>query len=391
MSLAGRSLISLWDFTKAEIETLLSIAERMAEAIGLGGRERRGSFEPMDRILATLFFEPSTRTRLSFESAMLRLGGQVLGFADARASSTSKGESLADTCRIVGGCCDIIVIRHWLMGAAKVAADFSGVPVINAGDGPHEHPTQTLTDLFAIKRVKGTLSGLRVGLCGDLKYGRTVHSLAPVMARFGSEIVCIAPKALQIPEETLAEVENLSGKRPEATEDLAEALNDLDVLYMTRIQQERFADRREYERWRGIYVLTPELMARAPEDLIVLHPLPRVDEIEPAVDRDPRARYFEQAHGGVPLRMALLASLLGLQPAPGPQRRDGLDVQPQPSAVPETAEEVRSRGRQVVENAPPCRREGCVTEVWDSLPSQAYVLPDGRQVCAYCERALAEA
>ncbi|MBC7289093.1 MAG: aspartate carbamoyltransferase, partial [Armatimonadetes bacterium] len=190
--MTGKSLITLKEWTRAEIELVISTAEAMADAIGMGDSRHRQPFAPMDRIMATLFFEPSTRTRLSFETAMLRLGGQVIGFADAGVSSAAKGESLPDTVRVVGSYCDIMVIRHPLMGAAKVAADYSGVPVINAGDGAHEHPTQTLTDLFAIRQAKGRLHGLVVGLCGDLKYGRTVHSLAPALARMGSRVVCIA-------------------------------------------------------------------------------------------------------------------------------------------------------------------------------------------------------
>lgn len=386
MSIAGRSLISLEDFTTEQIQAILALAGRMAEAIGQEGTEGRGALVPMDRILATLFFEPSTRTRLSFEAAMLRLGGQVLGFADAKASSVSKGESLPDTVLVVSGYCDIMAIRHPLMGAAKVAADTVGVPVINAGDGAHEHPTQTLTDLFALSQARGTLAGLRVGLCGDLKYGRTVHSLAPVLARLGSEVVCIAPQVLQMPEEVLADVESISGKRPALTEDLARTLEGLDALYMTRIQQERFASTGEYEQWRGVYVLTPELMEGAPEDMIVLHPLPRVDEIHPDVDRDSRAWYFRQARGGVPVRMALISMLLGLEPSQAKGRKYGLDVGAgeQPGAAAADAE----TPREIVEDAPPCGRAGCVTSVYAHLVAQAYRLADGRLTCAYCEKVL---
>lgn len=358
----------------------------MARAIGLDGEGYRQSFEPMDAILGTLFYEPSTRTRLSFETAMLRLGGQVVGFADPRASSAAKGESLADTARIVGGYCDIIVIRHPLMGAAKVAADYAGVPVINAGDGPHEHPTQTLTDLFAIRRAFGRLDSLRVGLCGDLKYGRTVHSLAPALARFGSEVVCIAPDELQMPEEVLTEVETISGRRPELTADLSTAVADLDVLYMTRVQRERFPDPADYDRVRGVYVLTPEVLAHAPQQMIVLHPLPRVDEIDPAVDADPRAWYFRQAHGGVPVRMALISLLLGVEPSEAQRRRYGLDAalaEEKPPGLPG----VDLPQPEIVPDAPPCRRAGCITAE-ESLPPQALRLASGDLVCAYCERRL---
>ena len=236
-------------------------------------------------------------------------------------SSVSKGESLADTMRMMSAYSDIIVIRHSQDGAAAEAAAAASVPVINAGDGKRNHPTQTLTDLFTLRRRQGTLSGLKVGLCGDLKYGRTVHSLAPVLARLGSEMICIAPEALAMPLEYLDEVERISGKRPAETEDLAGALDGLDMLYMTRIQGERFPTPEEYERYKGVYVLDAPTMARAPEGMIVMHPLPRVDEIAEEVDADPRAAYFEQAAGGVPVRMALIALLLGLVEEEGERKR----------------------------------------------------------------------
>jgi len=386
MSLKGRSLITLKSFSCAEITRILDVAGLMARAIGFDGEGRQQSFEPMDAILGTLFYEPSTRTRLSFEVAMLRLGGQVVGFADPRASSVAKGETLADTARIVGGYCDIIVIRHPLMGAAKVAADHAGVPVINAGDGPHEHPTQTLTDLFAIRRAFGRLDGLRVGLCGDLKYGRTVHSLAPTLARFGADVVCIASDELQMPEEVLAEVERISGRRPDTAADLSAAVADLDVLYMTRIQRERFSDPAHYERVRGVYVLTPDILACAPERMIVLHPLPRVDEIDPAVDSDPRAWYFRQAHGGVPVRMALISLLLGLEPSEAQRRRYGLDA-PAAEGAPLRPPGIDPPQAELLEDAPPCRQSGCITAE-ESLPAQAFRLASGELVCAYCERRL---
>ncbi|MGC9320243.1 MAG: aspartate/ornithine carbamoyltransferase family protein, partial [Armatimonadota bacterium] len=211
MSLAGRDLITMSDLSVEEIHRLLDTAGQMAEAIGFDDPSTRQNVVRLDRIMATCFFEPSTRTRLSFESAMLRLGGSVLGFAEAAASSLAKGESVADTARVVSGYADIMVIRHPLMGAAKVAADAASIPVINAGDGPHAHPTQTLTDLFCIQRHKQTLEGLTVGLLGDLKFGRTVHSLGPVMARLGSRVVCIAPERLAMPDRYLAQIEELSG------------------------------------------------------------------------------------------------------------------------------------------------------------------------------------
>jgi aspartate carbamoyltransferase catalytic subunit len=309
MSFVGRDLVSLDEYSLEEITCILDLAERMARALA---GEERSTFEPLDRILATCFYEPSTRTRLSFASAMLRLGGSAICMQDVKMSSVAKGESLADTMRMMSAYSDIIVIRHAQEGAAAEAAAAASVPVINAGDGTRNHPTQTLTDLFTLRRRKGTLSGLKVGLCGDLKNGRTVHSLAPVLARLGNEMICIAPEALAMPGEYLDEVERVSGKRPAETEDLAGALAGLDMLYMTRIQAERFPSPEEYERYKGVYVLDAATMAQAPEGMIVLHPLPRVDEITEEVDTDPRAAYFEQAAGGVPVRMALIALLLGL-------------------------------------------------------------------------------
>ncbi len=386
MPLTGTDLVTLGDLTTDEMQALLDLAAHMAEAIGFDDRTRRTASRPLDRILATLFFEPSTRTRLSFESAMLRLGGQVIGFADPSSSSVRKGETLADTIRMVSGYADIIAIRHPLAGAARVAADYATVPVINAGDGPHEHPTQTLTDLFCIARRKGSLSGLTVGLCGDLKYGRTVHSLAPTMARFGSEIVCISPPELAMPGETMDEVARLSGRRPRECAALGEALPALDVLYMTRVQRERFERPEDYERVQGCCVLTPELMAQAPAEMIVLHPLPRVDEITPEVDADPRACYFEQAAGGVPIRMALIASLLGTDGEPrvkGSFRLDGAIPHAATAAdaaavsAPAVAECVTTTGAR-------CTNARCITTTEAYLAPRCYESSAGLR-CAYCD------
>lgn len=312
MSLSGRSLISIQDFSDEEILGVLDLAQEMAKALGWEEPSQRQAAEPLDAILTTLFFEPSTRTRMSFESAMLRLGGGVISMAEIKASSAAKGESLADTACIVSGYCDIIVVRHPEPGAAQVVADNARVSVINAGDGTHEHPTQALTDLFCLRRHKGTLRGLKVGLCGDLKYGRTVHSLAPALARMGCELVFISPPSLAMPPEIVNEVQQHTGGPPVQTEGLPSALANLDMLYMTRIQRERFADPAEYERYKGVYVLDKATLKQAPEDMLVMHPLPRVDEISPEIDDDPRAVYFEQAAGGVPVRMALIALLLGI-------------------------------------------------------------------------------
>lgn len=384
MSLAGRSLVALGDLSTAEILQILDVADGMADAVGFDDPCKRTPAEPLDRILAALFFEPSTRTRLSFESAMLRLGGQVIGFADPSGSSVSKGESLADTVRMAAGYSDIIVIRHPLAGSAKVAADYSSVPVINAGDGPHEHPTQTLTDLFCIRRAQGRLDGLKVGLCGDLKYGRTVHSLAPMMARFGAEIVCIAPKELQMPERWMGECQAISGNRPAQVGSLEEAISGLDVLYMTRIQRERFDRPEDYERVKNVYILTPEIMKRGQEGMIVLHPLPRVNEITPAVDADPRALYFKQAAGGVPVRMALISLLLGM--AEGSASRGTFGLRGHAAtctscASVEAADPPKPAPKLVT--GPRCANPKCIT-TQEPLEPLFYDEP-GALRCVYCE------
>ncbi len=384
-SLSIRHLVSFGDLSEQDLDLILDTAEQMAEAIGFGGKGEPSLAQPLDRILGTAFFEPSTRTRLSFEAAMLRRGGQTLGFAEEKSSSAAKGESVADTARIMSAYCDILVMRHPLAGAAKVAARAAEVPFINGGDGAREHPTQTLTDLFCIRRECGTLSGLKVGLCGDLKYGRTVHSLAPVMARMGCEIVCIAPESLKMPERYLAEVEGIGGARPSETESLEEVIGDLDVLYMTRIQKERFDNEEEYEQVAGVYVLTPEMMAGAKEEMRVLHPLPRVGEIVPAVDADPRAAYFRQAAGGVPVRMALIALLLELRQFQPSVKGIGLG---KPARVTRTEEVSEPRPEPtVVSVAGHCRNEKCITNS-ENEPLQAEFIEtaDGRIVCAYCEQ-----
>ena len=264
------------------------------------------------RLLATVFYEPSTRTRFSFEAAMLRLGGQVLSAENAtRASSAAKGESLEDAIRVIGGYADGIVLRHPDVGAAERAAQVAPVPVINAGDGPGHHPTQALLDLYTIKKELGRLDHLRVGLAGDLRHGRTVRSLALLLSRFpGNELVLISPPALRMGEDVIGSLEQVQQGLRETT-DLAGAIADLDVLYQTRIQAERFESSEEYERYRGVYVVTPEVMRRLPEHAIVMHPLPRREEIDPLVDADPRAAYFRQARNGLWVRMAVLDWAMG--------------------------------------------------------------------------------
>ena len=265
------------------------------------------------KILATLFFEPSTRTRLSFESAMLSLGGQVLGFSSAASSSASKGESVADTIRVVSAYCDIIAMRHPKEGAPLVATQHSLVPVINAGDGGHNHPTQTLTDLITIHKEKGHFDNLTIGFCGDLKFGRTVHSLGAAMSRYtGVRFVFVSPEELKLPRYVKEQYVKSKNIPYTQSTSLEEVMPDLDILYMTRVQKERFFNEEDYIRLKNSYVLTKEKMGLAKPDMAVLHPLPRVNEIALDVDDDPRAAYFEQVQNGVYVRMALIMTLLGL-------------------------------------------------------------------------------
>ena len=266
------------------------------------------------KILATLFFEPSTRTRLSFESAMLSLGGQVLGFSSAASSSASKGESVADTIRVISAYCDIIAMRHPKEGAPLVATQHSLVPVINAGDGGHNHPTQTLTDLITIHKEKGHFDNLTIGFCGDLKFGRTVHSLVAAMSRYTDvRFVFVSPEELKLPRYVKEQYVKSKNIPYTQSTSLEEVMPDLDILYMTRVQKERFFNEEDYLRLKDSYILTPEKLENAKEDLRILHPLPRVNEISVAVDNDPRACYFKQAQNGRYIRMALIMKLLGIQ------------------------------------------------------------------------------
>ncbi len=397
MSLAGRDLINMSDLSAQEIDALMESAAAMAEAIGLDDPETRQSAERLDRIMATAFFEPSTRTRLSFESAMLRLGGGVLGFADPAGSSVSKGESLADTARTLSGYADVLVIRHPKMGAAKVAADAATIPVINAGDGAHSHPTQTLTDLFCIMRTKGHFDGLTVGLMGDLRYGRTVHSLGPALSRLGSRIICISPETLSMPQRHLSQIEDTAAEPPVSVNAIDEVLDELDVLYATRVQIERFSEEQQANA-REIaadFVINAALMDRAPEDMILMHPLPRVDEIDPEIDDDPRAVYFEQAHGGVAVRMALVAHLLGLIEQP----RDGFRGFATPQERPEEGAPGRARtnaGAGEAKEVPApadvdCRNVHCISNEERFVSSFFKRLSGGRLACGYCEEPVEEA
>ena len=275
------------------------------------------------RILATLFYEPSTRTRLSFESAMLRLGGKTLGFAGAQLSSASKGETVEDTARVVSNYADVIAMRHPKEGAPLRASRYSRIPVINAGDGGHQHPTQTLTDLMTIRRRMGRLDDLTIGLCGDLKFGRTVHSLIKTMARCKNiRFVLISPEELRVPDYIVKDVLEANGIPYQETRSLEESMPELDILYMTRVQKERFFNEEDYIRLKNSYILTKEKMDLAKPDMAVLHPLPRVNEIALDVDDDPRAAYFEQVQNGVYVRMALIMTLLGLRDPKAPKEEN---------------------------------------------------------------------
>ena len=288
------------DFSRDEIDIILNRAKDF-EPIARGKRSDLLS----GKLLATLFYEPSTRTRMSFETAMKRLGGDVIDLGSIESSSVAKGESLADTIRVIGNYADVIVLRHPREGAARMAADYSKVPIINAGDGAGHHPTQTLLDLYTIMR-ESNLSGLKIALVGDLKYGRTVHSLAYALSLYHADMTLISPKQLQMPDVIKKDLKKQGAVVSETTK-LEDVIGDVDVLYVTRIQKERFPDPAEYQKVAGSYRITEELLKKARDNLIVMHPLPRVDEIDPAVDRTKFAKYFEQAFYGVPVRMTLLS------------------------------------------------------------------------------------
>ncbi len=303
-----KNLIDIRELSLEEIDELIDVAQDIISSPDKYREKCRY------KKLATLFFEPSTRTRLSFESAMLDLGGNVIGFSEAQASSAAKGESVADTVRTVGCYADIIAMRHPKEGAPLVASMHAGVPVINAGDGGHNHPTQTLTDLLTIKNEKGRLDNLCIGVCGDLKFGRTVHSLIEAMSRYeGVSFVLISPEELKLPSYVKHETLKKKNIPYEQTTDLIAALPKLDILYMTRVQRERFFNEEDYLRLKDSYILTPEKLKYANDNLTIMHPLPRVNEISVAVDDDPRAAYFKQVKNGKFIRMALIMKLLGIQ------------------------------------------------------------------------------
>ncbi len=306
MDFYDKDLVSIRDLTKDQIEYILDLSKKMVP-YARGEKVKRA----LDgKILGNLFFEPSTRTKLSFESAAYRLGCDVIDVSEMSMTSIAKGETLADTIRMVDAYCDVIVLRHPFEGAARLAADVSENPVINAGDGAGSHPTQMLLDLFTMKEAKGSLDGLNVTMVGDLKYGRTVHTLAQALTNFGVKLTLVAPESLQMPQDIVDRLKT-DGCVPKKTSILEDVIGDTDVLYVTRIQRERFPDPAEYQKVAGTYRIDNAMLRNARDDMIVMHPLPRVNEIATEVDSTPHARYFQQAFNGVPVRMAILCAILG--------------------------------------------------------------------------------
>lgn len=350
-----RDLVNITDYSLEELDDLF----RLADDIENHPRRYKSSCNNLK--LATLFYEPSTRTRLSHESAMIELGGNVIGFSDAKASSASKGETIADTMKVMSCFADIIAVRHNLEGAAMVAAENSTVPVINAGDGGHSHPTQTLTDLYTIRKNFGRLDNLKIGFCGDLKYGRTVHSLIEALLRYENvSFVLISPEELSLPKGLKNSITE-SGAEYEEISSLEDALPLLDILYMTRIQRERFSDLSVYDRLSGIYVLDKEKMQKAKEKMIVMHPLPRVDEISTDVDDDPRIQFFEQVMCGKIIRRALILDLIERQ-SEEPVRR---------------SEDIEAEGE--------CSNPKCVTHHERGVRPKFKLGSSGQPLCAYCD------
>lgn len=353
-----RNVLNILDLSTREIDELISVAEDIA------ANPEKYQDKCKHKRLATLFFEPSTRTRLSFESAMLSLGGSVLGFAGAGQSSASKGESVSDTVEVVSGYADIIAMRHFKEGAPDVAIRRAFIPVINAGDGGRYHPTQTLADLLTIRRKKGRFENLTIGFCGDLKYGRTVHSLIGAMSRYsGTKFLLISPEELRLPDYIKKEYIEKKGIAYEESVSLEDSIGKADVLYMTRIQKERFESEEEYERLKDVYILTEEKMRLAKNDAIIMHPLPRVNEISVKVDDDPRACYFEQTRCGRWMRMALILKLLAEKDLP----------------------DQRKRNNEYEDSSAVCKNPRCITTVERELTKLVYKDDDGAIRCAYCD------
>lgn len=353
-----RNLIDLEDISKNDLQEIIRLAQMIKAHPSIFTDACHG------KIMATLFYEPSTRTQMSFQTAMLRLGGQIIGFDNPSNASVAKGESLKDTVRVVSGYADLIVMRNPIEGSALAASLYSKSPIINAGDGGHLHPTQTLTDVVTLSFEKGTLDGLTVGLCGDMKNGRTVHSLIKTLSKYkNNRFVLISTPELQLPQYVLDILEE-SGCAYSFSDSLEKSIGELDVLYMTRIQQERFKSKEEYEAQKGIYVLDEAKMRLAKGDLVVLHPLPRVDEITVGVDEDPRAKYFQQAEYGMYARMALIITMLNM--------RTGISPAPLHST-----------------DARRCRNPRCVTNTESYVPHLFYE-KGGKTVCKFCDSLLEE-
>ena len=353
-----RHFVTLDDFSNFEIEQIFRLAAGMQTQLETWAGICRS------KLLATLFYEPSTRTRLSFESAMERLNGGTLGFADPNSTSAAKGETLADTARMVTNYADIIVVRHSWAGSARVMASYANIPVINGGDGSHAHPTQALTDLYTIIRRKSQVQGLTVGICGDLQYGRAAHSFALAVARFGGKLVHIAPKGLQMPTWLLTRISKFHEQQPIEVENVTEVIETLDVIYVNRLQEERLPPSVDAATVRGSYLLNVEVMKNAKPDAMIMHPLPRVNELAYELDDDPRAAYFEQSANAVPIRMALISSLMGLEQL----------ILTQPPQ------------RDITESSHQCENANCVTN------HETYLFPEQEtyngemtiQTCAYC-------
>ena len=358
-----RHVLNITDLSTKEIDELVEKAKDIME------NKEKYFGKCKGKQLATLFFEPSTRTRLSFESAMLSLGGTVLGFSSASSSSTSKGECVGDTIHTVSSYVDIIAMRHPKEGAPNVAIDTSLVPIINAGDGGHNHPTQTLTDLLTINKEMGRFDNLTIGLCGDLKFGRTVHSLIAAMSRYKNiKFVLISPKELDLPEYVITDILEKNNIKYEVNRNLEDAISSLDVLYMTRVQQERFESKEEYERLKDCYVLDKAKLEKAKENMCVLHPLPRVNEIAKDVDSDPRAAYFRQVQNGKYIRMALILKLLGI------------DFENSQAPEKENFEEI------VLDKK--CLNTRCISNSENDLPHKFYITDKKIYRCKYCDNEL---
>jgi aspartate carbamoyltransferase catalytic subunit len=350
-----KHLIEPNDLTKEDLEELLTISDDIIND--------RFDYKNICKgyILATLFYEPSTRTKFSFESAMLRLGGNVIGFSEPNSTSVAKGESIADTIRIIGSYSDIIAMRHPKAGSSKLASMYSSVPVINAGDGSHNHPTQTLTDLLTIKSLKGRLDNLTIGICGDLKYGRTVHSLIKMMLNYSNiKYIFISPEELRLPKNILEEL-RLNNVEYEEVREIEESISSLDILYMTRIQKERFNSEEEYNRLKDCYILDKIKLVNAKEDMLIMHPLPRVNEIDYEVDEDSRAVYFKQAKYGVYVRMALILKLLGIR----------------------GTNSVLNEEKKIIDKYK-CNNPKCITSTESHIKHISRLI-DNKYVCDYCE------